>query len=205
MNTITQNQAIEKIKKTLEGFDINSPLRAAFEGVLEIAESNVKGDECCSLFCRLQLMEKENDELKAVNKKLKAELEAEQEWRVIMDDSDILRSICSEKRYSEIFDDGVILNDIRAAEKISLAYGFPADRIKILHYMYRYERNRHNEVRISEHYVRNPIWNNSKNSAYIFFKVLDHYFEILDNNLSEFHPCEFILAKGSAKREESCV
>lgn len=90
-----ERQAIQKIKKIVEGMGENSYLATAMEGVLETAEENIEYDAAFSLKGRAEVAEKEASELKKENEELRKELKEAQE-RVAR-----LESRCNEA-YSEL-------------------------------------------------------------------------------------------------------
>ena len=59
-----ERQAIEKIRKIVEGLGANSYVGAAMDGVLELAEQNIEYDAAFSLKGQAELAEKEAAELK---------------------------------------------------------------------------------------------------------------------------------------------
>lgn len=59
-----ERQAIEKIRKIVEGLGANSYVGTAMDGVLEVAEQNIEFDAAFSLKRQAELAEKEAEELK---------------------------------------------------------------------------------------------------------------------------------------------
>lgn len=90
-----ERQAIQKIRKIVEGMGENSYLATAMEGVLETAEENIEYDAAFSLKGRAEVAEKEASELKKENEELRKALKEQQE-RVAR-----LESRCNEA-YSEL-------------------------------------------------------------------------------------------------------
>lgn len=90
-----EKQAIQKIRKIVEGMGENSYLATAMEGVLETAEENIEYDAAFSLKGRAEVAEKEASELKKENGELRKTLKEQQE-RVAK-----LESRCNEA-YSEL-------------------------------------------------------------------------------------------------------
>ena len=62
-----ERQAIQKVKKIVEGMGENSYLATAMEGVLETAEENIEYDAAFSLKGRAEVAEKEVSEFKKEN------------------------------------------------------------------------------------------------------------------------------------------
>lgn len=90
-----ERQAIQKIRKIVEGMGENSYLATAMEGVLETAEENIEYDAAFSLKGRAEVAEKEASTLKKENEELRKALK-ETEERVKS-----LESRCNEA-YSEL-------------------------------------------------------------------------------------------------------
>lgn len=90
-----ERQAIQKIRKIVEGMGENSYLATAMEGVLETAEENIEYDAAFSLKGRAEVAEKEASKLKQENEELRETLK-NAEKRV-----ERLESKCSEA-YSEL-------------------------------------------------------------------------------------------------------
>ncbi len=74
-----ERQAIQKVKKIVEGMGENSYLATAMEGVLETAEENIEYDAAFSLKGRAEVAEKEASELKKENEELRKALKEQQE------------------------------------------------------------------------------------------------------------------------------
>lgn len=74
-----ERQAIQKIRKIVEGMGENSYLAMAMEGVLETAEENIEYDAAFSLKGRAEIAEKEASELKRENEELRKALKEAQE------------------------------------------------------------------------------------------------------------------------------
>lgn len=74
-----ERQAIQKIKKIVEGMGENSYLATAMEGVLETAEENIEYDAAFSLKGRAEVAEKEASELKKENEEFRKALEIAEE------------------------------------------------------------------------------------------------------------------------------
>ncbi len=90
-----ERQAIQKIRKIVEGMGENSYLATAMEGVLETAEENIEYDAAFSLKGRAEVAEKEASKLKKENEELRITLkDAEEQVKR-------LESRCSEA-YSEL-------------------------------------------------------------------------------------------------------
>lgn len=90
-----ERQAIQKVRKIVEGMGENSYLATAMEGVLETAEQNIEDDAAYSLKGRAEVAEKEASELKKENEKLRKALKEQQER------AERLESRCNEA-YSEL-------------------------------------------------------------------------------------------------------
>ena len=90
-----ERQAIQKIRKIVEGMGENSYLATAMEGVLETAEENIEYDAAFSLKGRAEVAEKEASELKKENEELRKALKEQQERAAR------LESRCNEA-YSEL-------------------------------------------------------------------------------------------------------
>jgi len=69
-----ERQAIQKIRKIVEGMGENSYLATAMEGVLETAEENIEYDAAFSLKGRAEVAEKEASTLKKENEELRKAL-----------------------------------------------------------------------------------------------------------------------------------
>lgn len=74
-----ERQAIQKIRKIVEGMGENSYLATAMEGVLETAEENIEYDAAFSLKGRAEVAEKEASTLKKENEELRKALKEQQE------------------------------------------------------------------------------------------------------------------------------
>lgn len=74
-----ERQAIQKIRKIVEGMGENSYLATAMEGVLETAEENIEYDAAFSLKGRAEVAEKEASELKKEKEELRKALKEAQE------------------------------------------------------------------------------------------------------------------------------
>lgn len=74
-----ERQAIEKIRKIVEGLGENSYVGFAMEGVLELAEENIREDTACSMKERAEIAweraDKENKDLKKEVEDLKKTVE----------------------------------------------------------------------------------------------------------------------------------
>ena len=68
-------QAIEKIRKIVEGLGENSYVGFAMEGVLELAEDNIREDAACSMKERAEIAWERADKAEKENKALKKEVE----------------------------------------------------------------------------------------------------------------------------------
>ena len=66
-----ERQAIEEIRKIVEGLGENSYVGFAMEGVLELAEENIREDTAYSMKRRAEIAEEQTDELKEEIKTLK--------------------------------------------------------------------------------------------------------------------------------------
>lgn len=81
-----ERQAMEKIRKIVEGLGENSYIGTAMEGVLELAEQNIEYDAAFSMKAQAELAEKEAAQLKETVeqqakelKELRAQLQMERE------------------------------------------------------------------------------------------------------------------------------
>lgn len=74
-----ERQAIEKIRKIVEGLGENSYLGTAMEGVLEVAEQNIVDDAAYSLKGRAEVAEKRESVLKEENEELRKMLNEQRE------------------------------------------------------------------------------------------------------------------------------
>lgn len=70
-----ERQAIEKIRKIVEGLGENSYVGFAMEGVLELAEDNIREDTACSMKKRAEIAWERADKAEKENKDLKKEVE----------------------------------------------------------------------------------------------------------------------------------
>ena len=66
-----ERQAIEEIRKIVEGLGENSYVGFAMEGVLELAEENIREDTAYSMKRRAEITEEQTDELKEEIKTLR--------------------------------------------------------------------------------------------------------------------------------------
>lgn len=66
-----ERQAIEKIRKIVEGLGENSYVGFAMEGVLELAEENIREDTAYSMKRSVEIAQEQTDELKEEIKRLK--------------------------------------------------------------------------------------------------------------------------------------
>lgn len=66
-----ERQAIEKIRKIVEGLGENSYVGFAMEGVLELAEENIREDTAYSMKRSAEIAQEQTDELKEEIKTLK--------------------------------------------------------------------------------------------------------------------------------------
>ena len=66
-----ERQAIEEIRKIVEGLGENSYVGFAMEGVLELAEENIREDTAYSMKRRAEIAQEQTDELKEEIKTLK--------------------------------------------------------------------------------------------------------------------------------------
>ena len=69
-----ERAAVEKIRKIIEELGENSYVGFAMEGVLELAEENIREDTAYSMKKRAELIEERAREAEKENKLLKAEL-----------------------------------------------------------------------------------------------------------------------------------
>ena len=70
-----ERQAIEKIRKIVEGLGENSYVGFAMEGVLELAEDNIREDTACSMKKSAEIAWERADKAETENKDLKKEVE----------------------------------------------------------------------------------------------------------------------------------
>lgn len=70
-----ERQAIEKIRKIVEGLGENSYVGFAMEGVLELAKDNIREDTACSMKKRAEIAWERADKAEKENKDLKKEVE----------------------------------------------------------------------------------------------------------------------------------
>lgn len=68
-------QAIEKIRKIVEGLGENSYVGFAMDGILELAEDNIREDTAYSMKERAEIAQKDARKAEKENKDLKAEIE----------------------------------------------------------------------------------------------------------------------------------
>lgn len=73
-----ERRAIEKIKKIMEELGENSYVGFAMEGVLELAEDNIRDDAAYSMKGQAEIAEKRQEAAEAENKKMKGLLEKAQ-------------------------------------------------------------------------------------------------------------------------------
>ena len=62
-----ERQAIEEIRKIVEGLGENSYVGFAMEGVLELAEENIREDTAYSMKRRAEIAEEQTDELNGLS------------------------------------------------------------------------------------------------------------------------------------------
>ena len=65
---VRERQAIEKIRKIVEGLGENSYVGFAMEGVLELAEDNIREDTACSMKKRAEIAWERADKAEKENK-----------------------------------------------------------------------------------------------------------------------------------------
>lgn len=70
-----ERQAIEKIRKIVEGLGENSYVGFTMEGVLELAKDNIREDTACSMKKRAEIAWERADKAEKGNKDLKKEVE----------------------------------------------------------------------------------------------------------------------------------
>ena len=70
-----ERQAIEKIRKIVEGLGENSYVGFAMDGILELAEDNIREDTAYSMKERAEIAQKDARRAEKENKDLKAEIE----------------------------------------------------------------------------------------------------------------------------------
>ena len=70
-----ERQAIEKIRKIVEGLGENSYVGFAMEGVLELAKDNIREDTACSMKKRAEIAWERADKAEKENKDLKKTVE----------------------------------------------------------------------------------------------------------------------------------
>lgn len=70
-----ERQAIEKIRKIVEGLGENSYVGFAMDGILELAEDNIREDTAYSMKERAEIAQKDARKAEKENKDLKAEIE----------------------------------------------------------------------------------------------------------------------------------
>lgn len=63
-----EREALDMIRKILGNLDSDGYLNTAFEGVLEIAQSNIENDFACSLMQRVESLEEQLDNERALRK-----------------------------------------------------------------------------------------------------------------------------------------
>lgn len=78
-----ERQAIEKIRKIVEGLGENSYVGFAMDGVLELAEENIRDDTAYSMKRSAEIAQERASEVEERNKKLERELQ-EQKGNVRM-------------------------------------------------------------------------------------------------------------------------
>lgn len=76
-----ERQAIEKIRKIVEGLGENSYVGFAMDGILELAEDNIREDTAYSMKERAEIAQKDARKAEKENKDLKAEIEDRREER----------------------------------------------------------------------------------------------------------------------------
>lgn len=70
-----EREAIKKIRKIVEGLGENSYVGFAMDGILELAEDNIREDTAYSMKERAEIARKDAEEAEKENKDLKAEVE----------------------------------------------------------------------------------------------------------------------------------
>lgn len=74
-----ERKAIEKIRKIIDELGENSYVGFAMDGVLELAEENIREDAAYSMKRRVEIAQERADEAKEENRKLKNELREQKE------------------------------------------------------------------------------------------------------------------------------
>lgn len=69
-----ERQAVNKIRKIVEGLGTDSYVAAAMAGVLELAEQNIEQDFACSLLDRAERAEKDAEELRGIIHRLRVDI-----------------------------------------------------------------------------------------------------------------------------------
>lgn len=113
-----ERQAIEKIRKIVEGLGENSYVGFAMEGVLELAEDNIREDTACSMKKSAEIAWERADKAETENKDLKKEVE------------DLKKTV--EKRGATISELNTELCNTRAEAK---ANEIPEELVQEMYYM----------------------------------------------------------------------
>lgn len=164
--TATKQQELEtlaKIKKMVDELGEDSYIGAAFEGCFELAEKNINEDAAYSMkehsayLTRCEAakeLEKKEEEIKS----LKAQLEAEQEWKPYIDTAN-----ASQEEYQELAEASgtEVLTEGKAKELLYDWFGFAREKITIIKEVSIYEVNRHHRLRKISNHQREALYNAS--------------------------------------------
>lgn len=195
---ISKNQEFEALKKIMDIINElgdDSYIGTAFEGCIEIAQSNIKYDQACSMKALwkstqnnavyyAKLAETRSKELEEAKKEidcLRKKLELEQEWK----DYDI-------GNFSQSYYDDLIkqpethyLTDEEAKDLLYDWYGFAKEKITIHKSIPIYQINRHRQLRQTGTVDRRPAYF-STDWNYIRFDCGGTSYELCNDNLNFF-------------------
>lgn len=187
-----EKAVLAEIRRLISLLGKDSYIATAFEGVLEIAEDNIRNDFACSMKQKVDIAERECKQgQEKVNglamdlaiatkkiEKLERDLERELEWRpytftkgISDDEYERLKSSCHTS-----------MTDAEVTEFIHKEYGFVKEQVKILYEKPVYQINRHGQLRQVGVTERKPYYYAS-DMNHVRFEVCGVKYEVFDGTL----------------------
>ena len=188
-----ERRALEEIRKIVSSLGDDSYVATAFDGVFEIAESNIEGDfansvsdlsDCISVKNRqLSGLTNEIKDLKAEVKRLSEELDTELEWKPYIDSKNV-----SQEDYELLTKDSTsrFLSEEEAKDLLYNWFGFAKEKVEILNTINIYEIDRHGYLRNVGTVERNPVYNTS-DWYYIRFNCGGVSYELYNDEIRLFY------------------